>query len=141
VQQAGCRGAERGCRARAGLANLKTVGIEAATGEKLRLSVTKTQAKNAAKPSKKSSTSTMAASSGRKVCKAVAADVAKYRPDLKARARRLGWARRGRDGRKCAPMTPPIPHAPRSRALPTHRPRACRTPPSAAPPLCRSRCA
>ena len=74
----------------AGLANLKTVGIDAVAGEKLRLALSKSQAKRANKPSKKVKASVMAASSGRKVCKAVAADVAKYRPDLVVRPRPHG---------------------------------------------------
>jgi hypothetical protein len=143
---AGRRAEAAGCLARAGLANLKTVGIEAAAGEKLRLTVTKTQAKAASTPSKKTKSSTMAASSGRKVCKAVAADVAKYRPDLKARAARRGWALWAQEGKKCARderarRSPSV--CTRTRltcALPTHlAPR--RTPPCAALPPCRSRCA
>jgi len=68
-----------------GLANLKTVDIAAGAGPQLRLALTKSQAKRANKPAKKMSTTVMAGTSGRKVCKAVAADVAKFRPDLKAR--------------------------------------------------------
>ena len=57
--------------------------VAAAAGPQLRMVVTKSQAKRANKPSKKFSATPMAAKSGRKVCKAVAADVAKFRPDLK----------------------------------------------------------
>jgi hypothetical protein len=67
------------------VANLKTVDVAAGAGTGLRLAVTKSQAKRANKPAKKTATTVMAATSGRKVCKAVAADVAKFRPDLKAR--------------------------------------------------------
>ena len=59
--------------------------VAAAAGPQLRMVVTKSQAKRANKPAKKYAATPMAAKSGRKVCKAVAADVAKFRPDLKAR--------------------------------------------------------
>ena len=67
------------------MANLKTVDVAVGAGAGLRMAVTKSQAKRANKPAKKTSTTVMAATSGRKVCKALAADVAKFRPDLKAR--------------------------------------------------------
>ena len=59
--------------------------VAAAAGPQLRMVVTKSQAKRANKPAKKYAATPMAAKSGRKVCKALAADVAKFRPDLKAR--------------------------------------------------------
>jgi hypothetical protein len=53
--------------------------------------VTKTNAKHAHKPAKRASSETVKATSGRKVIAAVAAEAAKYRPDLKVRASSSRW--------------------------------------------------
>ena len=55
------------------------------------MKVTKTNAKHAHKPAKRVSTETVKATSGRKVIAAVAAEAAKYRPDLKVRASLSHW--------------------------------------------------
>ena len=73
-----------------GLANAKTLDITDAKGEGLHVKVTKTNAKHAQKPAKRARSETVKAASGRKVIAAVAAEAAKYRPDLKVRPRSPG---------------------------------------------------
>ncbi len=116
-------------------------------GEKLKLALSKSQAKRANKPAKKVSATVMGAKSGRKVCKAVAADVAKFRPDLKARAGaaalRAGALQREWRRRACAraraalPTRTPHPPDPATDAAASVR----RAPPCAAPPPSRRACA
>jgi hypothetical protein len=124
------------------------VGVEAVAGEKLKLALSKSQAKRANKPAKKVSSTVMGAKSGRKVCKAVAADVAKFRPDLKARAGaaalRAGalqrkWRRRASHARARAalPTRTQQPPDPATHAAAAAR----RAPPCAAPPPSRRACA
>lgn len=70
---------------RAGLANLRTVAIDAAEhAKKIAVGVSLSSAKNARKPAKR--VTQVNTRDGRKLIKGVGAQVAKLRPDLKVRS-------------------------------------------------------
>ena len=66
--------------------------MAAAAGEQLKLTLALGRASKAQAPKARLAKQTMAATNGRKVCKAVAACVAKFRPDLKEAAKRRAAA-------------------------------------------------